>query len=170
MNVTQEFKDERVAALRKMADWLEAAPLDLPIPHQLFGQVYSGRMEGPNGIKYDLDSTVGMALIANAAGNVDKEVNGSHFKLVRDFGGGIKIEWVAYRETVCEKVVIGKKVIPAEPERVVAATPEREEDVVEWKCPSLLKASQSIEMPEGLELEASAQPQLPASTEDDIPW
>lgn len=162
MNPTQEFKDEMIAGLRKMADWLENTPVEMPVPASLVGSVYTGAMHDSRGIRHMMDSTIGMALIANAAGDVDKEVNSQLFKLVKDFGGGVKVEWVAYREAVCERVVVGTKIVPAEPERVVAAVPERTEEVVEWKCPSLLKAAASVEMDTTPVLESPRQPLLNA--------
>lgn len=171
MNATQDFKDEMVEGLRKMANWLENRAVELPIPCGFTGSVYTGAMHDHRGIRHSMDSTLGMALIANAAGDVDKEVSPQLFKLTKDFGGGVKVEWVAYRESVCEKVVVGTKIVPAEPERIIAAVPERVEEVVEWRCPSLLKAAASVEMPTSPELPASSQPLLNApEVLDDIPF
>jgi len=39
------------------------------------------------------------------------------------------------RQKVCEKVKIGTKVILAKPETVIPASPEKEEDIYEYKCP-----------------------------------
>lgn len=169
MNPTQERKDEIVEGLRKMASFIEASDLQLPLPHNMDLPIYSGSVTDPRGIMHSMDSKVGMALIANMAGSVDKEVDVSFFKLVKDFGGGVKLSWTAYRETVCERVVVGTKVVPAEPERLVAAVPERTEEVIEWKCPSLLKAGASVMMPNTPEIEAPRQSQLPEAV-DDMPF
>jgi hypothetical protein len=160
MNATHEFKAQRIAALRAMADWLESTPLDLPMSTEVSCPVYSGQIADPRGILHTIDSQIGMALVANAAGSVDKEVTQYHFKLKKSFGAGVYTEWVAYRETVCERVVLGTKYVPAEPEKVIAAQPAREEDVIEWKCPSLLKAGASVSMDATPALEAPQQPQL----------
>lgn len=174
MNPTQQFKDEMVAGLRKMADWLESCHIDLPIPQTMAGSIYSGQITDPRGIVHSIDSVVGMALIAAMAGDVDKEVSSQLFKLKKDFGGGVGIEWIAYRENVCERVVVGTKVVPAQPAHYVEAVPEKVEEVVEWKCPSLLKAGASVQMPDTPELESPSQPLLnaPAMEEvfDDIPF
>lgn len=175
MNATQEFKDEMIEGLRKMADWLEKTSAELPVPCGLVGSIYTGAMHDSRGIRHTLDSTIGMALIANAAGDVDKEVSPQLFKLTKNFGGGVKVEWIAYRESVCEKVVVGTKVVPAEPERIIAAVPERVEEVVEWRCPSLLKAAASVEMPSTMEIQSPQQPRLATPLEamevlDDIPF
>lgn len=174
MNPTQQFKDDMVAGLRKMADWLESRSIDLPIPSEMKGGAYSGQITDPRGISHSLDSVVGMALIANLAGEVDKDVDPNFFRLTKSFGGGVSVQWVAYRQNVCERVVVGTKVTPAQPARYVEATPEKVEEVVEWKCPSLLKAGASVQMPDTPELESPSQPLLsaPAMEEvfDDIPF
>jgi hypothetical protein len=168
MNATHEFKAQRIAALRAMADWLEATPEDLPIPAKMESSVYYGMLTDHRGVQHTLDSVIGMALVTNAAGNVDKEVDTNFFRLVKDFGAGVKIEWVAYRNTVCERVVVGTKYVPAEPKQIIEAQPAREEDVIEWKCPSLLKAGASVSMDATAALEAPQQPLL--SDGEDFPF
>jgi hypothetical protein len=74
------------------------------------------------------------------------------------------------RKTICERVVVGKKVIPARPETVIPASPERTEEEIEWRCHPVMTAgtSHTIEG-EVAELESSEPLQL-ASATDDFPF
>ena len=45
------------------------------------------------------------------------------------------------RASICERVVVGKKTIPATKEMVLPATPEREEEIIEWICPESFLAT-----------------------------
>jgi hypothetical protein len=75
-------------------------------------------------------------LVAAAKGSTgwDKGYLDSSFELKRSFGGGVKISINADRDQVCERVVVGQRVVDAVPAHVV--------DVVEWKCgDSLLKGT-----------------------------
>ena len=114
------------------------------------------------------------------AGKVDK-LYGDDYAWVRSqFGPFVKAEIATMRETICEKVVVGKKVIPAQPERVIAAQPERIEEEVEWRCHPVITAGSghTIEGQVG-ELESgtdAASLQLEsggvavAQAEDDLPF
>lgn len=73
-----------------------------------------------------------------------------------NFSGGVGIRLFSEHKTVCERVVIGKKIIPAEPEKhvpamVIAAKPERETEITEWVCPKSFLKEASI-------LDASSEP------------
>lgn len=109
---------------RKLADFYEAHP-DIPSPTHDNFNVYVEKDELPR--------------IAKEIGSCKKNVDDTYFELVKDFGT-MTISFFVYRNQVCEKVVVGKKiipeyVIPASEERVI---PEHEEDVVEWRCPDSL--------------------------------
>ncbi len=71
-------------------------------------------------------------------GSADK-VYGDNFAWVRhQFGPHVKFTISAHREVVCERVVVGKQMFPAEPERIVPATPAHMVEIVEWKCAPIL--------------------------------
>jgi hypothetical protein len=69
---------------------------------------------------------------------------------VKAFGGGEKdatdqtiefypvafptLKIVAFKNQVCERVVVGKRIIPALPAFTLPATKEHEEEIVEWRC------------------------------------
>lgn len=74
-----------------------------------------------------------------------KAYTGPWFCLTKEFGtdelGGplLTLEVNVHRETVCRKVVVGTRIVPA-----VEAQPAREEEVTDWVCSEpLLKGEQS---------------------------
>jgi len=63
---------------------------------------------------------------ARASGGWEKIYNGDWFSLRKNFGENVTLEINANRETVCRKVITGK--------RIVEAQPEREVDEFVWEC------------------------------------
>ena len=103
-------------------------------------------------------------------GKVEK-LYGDDFAWIRlAFGAHVKFEIATMRKTICERVVVGKKLIPAQPERTIAATPETTVEEVEWRCHPVMSAGSSHTVEgEAPELEGSEPLQL-ASVTDDIPF
>ena len=73
------------------------------------------------------------ALVRELGGFAQKRAMGDLYFITRDFGG-IALDINISRGELCERIV-ATRIVPAEPEIVIAAKPEREEEVVEWKCP-----------------------------------
>jgi hypothetical protein len=116
---------EAAKSLREMADFIEA--------HEL------GKIDPNTRIwfwNWDT-SREGMARIAAIPGGWDKGGTDSAFMLERKFGPFV-LTIASHRETVCERVVVGTKHIPATEETVIPARPARTEEMVEWRCTSLL--------------------------------
>lgn len=125
----EEDRAAWLTGLRQMADFLEAHPaVPLPSVHQ---PVYI----------WGADAQRQLAAAALALGDAEKEADASFFSLVRRFGP-IVYTVKAYRENVCERVVVGTKTITTQvpPEGVEMLTVTREEDVVEWRCPPSILA------------------------------
>lgn len=114
-----------IQGLRDLADFLEANP-ELPCPTYGTFNTY-----GP-----DKET---MALFAKLAAPVSKHVtpSGETFWLRRNFGP-IELDMNCARETVCERVKTGTRTIPAQPETVLPATQEKEEEIYEWRCSPIL--------------------------------
>lgn len=110
-----------IADLRQIADWLEQHP-NVPLPNTMALNCLMMRREdfGP---------------ASRGSGPWEKAATESFFVLRHKFQV-MSVDLYAYRGKVCERVVVGKKVIPAQP--------EREEDIVEWHCPESILAD-SIE-------------------------
>lgn len=110
-----------------------------------------------------------MAAAAKALGCVDKSYGDELFELQRGFGALLQLRIIANRDEVCERVVIATKVepahiIPAQEEKFV---PEREVEIVEWRCTPLLSGGHAdVEVPQEKQLVGSGQLLL----EDDIPF
>lgn len=72
--------------------------------------------------------------------------------VAKDFGP-ISYGFYISRDTVCERKVVGKKIVPFQEARLIPAEPEHEEDIVEWQCDSILAepavsaASEVVEEP-----------------------
>jgi len=76
--------------------------------------------------------------LVHGLGSSKKEYSDWYVKVFKEFGPityGVSIP----REQVCERKVVGKKIVPASPSRYIPETPEHEEDVIEWECKSILE-------------------------------
>lgn len=116
-----------IEGLRKLADLYLAHPeLELPEYFSPF-TIFNVR-------KADLPK------VARIFGSLEKRYDESSFRLRKDFGGGIILETYSSRESVCQRVKIGERVVPA---HVVPAKPAEPELIVEektvdeyaWECP-----------------------------------
>lgn len=115
---------EFVDSLRKLADFFEAHP-DLKVPYSMSG----------DGIIIFANGKEEISLAARAFGSCDKTSDDIFYRVVKkDPIGQFKLSAIEYRSQVCERVVTGKRVIPAQtvPEHTI---PERTEEIVEWRCP-----------------------------------
>jgi hypothetical protein len=79
------------------------------------------------------------AMITRLLGQAEKQYDDTLFKIVHKFGC-IEARFLFTRELVCERKVVGTKVIPEHviPAREEIHIPERTEEIVEWDCGSLL--------------------------------
>jgi hypothetical protein len=175
VKITPQKRIEFVAGLRALADFVETAHPDVPIGTDLYTNEYVAyeKFVGANGIEYSGNTIEGMAILATLLRTCDKKPDSNFFNLSKEFGGGVKLIWFADRNAVCERVVVGTKVVPPQPERVIPAEPERIEELVEWHCPSLLKELPrpgSVELDDAPALPGNAVYALTANAEEDYPF
>ena len=113
---------EYANALRRIADFVETHSA-LPVPATSQIDVF------PQG-------KTGLAAYGRALGKCDKNFNACYAQVIKDFGGIVLIA-SEDRDAVCERVVVGKRVVP---ERITPAVlvPEHVEEIVEWRCPDSL--------------------------------
>jgi hypothetical protein len=112
-------RTEYTQSLREFADFLEAHP-EVPLPFfQAFGW-YGYRDKG----------RAGVVALAKALAHVRKDYDGASLWIRAEFAPGVTLCYGCPREEVCERVVTGTRIIPAQP--------EREEEIVEWRCVPLL--------------------------------
>lgn len=122
-----------IARLRIAADWLEAHPQ----PEGTF--VFLGGNEDVIYVKCRTAEAFRQA-IRTAAGHKKKSFDDKDVEIVMDLTDGVRVKWYIEREQVCRKIVT-KETLPAQPEQVIPARPEREVEKVTWECPDSLLAS-----------------------------
>lgn len=131
MTDSTDRRAEFATGLRAVADWFEVHPeIAIPYAHQI-------------GI-YDLgeDEAVGLAAVARAMGSARKDATEDFISLFKDFGGNVSVKAWAYRNAVCERVVVGTETVtklipdPTAPEVEVI----EEVEIVEWRCAPILAA------------------------------
>ena len=96
---------------------------------------------------YRVDSKEEARLVIKAVGTCQKKYDEYNFTVVKEITPNFNLRFVFLRDTVCEKVIVGTKVvpehvIPAEPAREEKFVPRREEPVYEYRCPSILADAQ----------------------------
>jgi hypothetical protein len=123
---------EFATGLRQIADWYEAHP-ETALPYDEGG--------GALTVYTERDTKERAAEIARALGTAEKHMDAGspYLRLVRSFNG-VRLCFVFDRAAVCERRVVGQRTIPATPAR--DAQPEREEDIIEWNCHSILASSE----------------------------
>lgn len=103
-------------SLRAIADWYDAHPeIELPVDYIDV---------------YNVNTKEEAATILKALSPCEKEYLSTMFYIKKSFGA-ITLRFCFYRNQVCERIVVGKKIIPAQ--RIEAQDiPERVEDIVEF--------------------------------------
>jgi|SRR5215831_19492228 len=122
-------REEIIAGLREMADWLEATP-EAPVSSWMAPMVWC-----PSPSKESL------VALAKAAGGISKKYQNNTFELRKDFAGGVFYLADTRRENVCTKRVVGTKKVEVQDPQLLAEVPkiEVDEDIVEWDCHPLLQ-------------------------------
>ena len=82
--------------------------------------------------------------LARRFGTAEKQYSGDFFWLKKQFGDTVLFSASSDRETVCERIVIGTEIIPAAPECILPASPERTEEIVEWRCSPILSPEKGV--------------------------
>lgn len=126
-------RENFIRGLREMAQFLEANPDTDPTTYPGNGREFS---------VYDRHEKSDAAMLAKLMGKCDKEFTSEQFVLSKTFGGegGPRLAFYFMRATVCERVVVGQKVIPAQvvPAKEEYTLPEVVIDEVEWRCNPIL--------------------------------
>jgi hypothetical protein len=137
-------RTEYARGLRALADLLDAHP-ELPLPYTGTG------LSALNWIDVGADMQRSAAIFARVMpGTVTKSVSGNAGQFYLDFTlHGLSLRWIAPREEMCERVVVGTREVEIEepdPE-ALAQVPKvkRTETVedVEWQCRPVLASDQA---------------------------
>jgi hypothetical protein len=118
-----ELREEYCAGLESLAQFLRTHE-EMPLPTKDFTEYVYGKLK--------------FASFVRDLGTCKKEYSDWYVKVYKSFGP-INYCISTSRETVCKKVVTGKKVVPLQPSQYYPEIPEHEEDVVEWQCESILE-------------------------------
>jgi hypothetical protein len=140
MTITTDTRAEYVKGLRALADLLEQHD-ELPLPYQ-------GGKHSPMSLTFlsDDDPKGRLAAAARAMpGRLDKQVResaeyGNYFDL-RCRLDGLHIKLTAYRDAVCERVVVGTREVTREvvvPVKTVTETVTETVEDIRWECRPLL--------------------------------
>lgn len=126
MNIKEKLiadsREEYLTGLESLAQFLLSHP-KLPLPPKDF-------------IDY-IWSKDALVEFAKGLEHADKEYEDNYVTVSKSFGP-IKYGRKIPREKVCESRVVGKKTVPFRDAYLIPATPEHEEDVIEWDCKPLL--------------------------------
>lgn len=132
MTNTTTIRQELIDGLRAAADFLDQHP-DIPVADDITVDVSSVIPYG------DWDQEARVAQVARAMSPCTKDYSPSLLYLRRQFGP-VTVEAFTGRSSVCERRVVGTRVV----EREVVVTPAVtttetvEEEIVEWECKPLL--------------------------------
>lgn len=150
-----------IQGLRDLAQFIEDHPeLSLPLAATF--------------TNYGYDSKAEASMLAAAMRPCKKDYQDTLFSLIKEFGPH-SLRFVFMRNEVCEPVVIGKRIIPAVeakmvPAKLIEAQPEREEEIVEWRCGTSLLESGSRQLKQGTTIEMEVEPLALAGAVDDMPF
>lgn len=136
MSTTDTTRSEFTRGLRVLADILDDNP-GLPLP-------YDGHKSDLNWIVSsdpEHQRTTAALFARLVPGTIVKSPRGEALDLTGSIGG-LKVCFIASRDAVCERVVVGTREVTVEAAPAVPATPEHTETIedVEWVCGSLLAA------------------------------
>jgi hypothetical protein len=119
-----DYRSDTIRGLRELADFLDAYP-DVPVPYS-------------NELNVFAQSKETLARLARLT-SWQKQYCGGYFALTRSFGDGmIVLSLNIERQVVCRQIVVGERVVPAQP-----AQPERIEPITEWVCDDALLSPQA---------------------------
>jgi hypothetical protein len=126
----KENREEAIAAIRELADLLEAHDA-LPVPFGLDGG------SSMNVFLHDGDAPQRLAELTRLLAPCEKMSEEWGTGIQALIGGVIRLQVTADRELVCERVVIGEREVtrevPAPGAEMVTVT--EVEEIVEWRCP-----------------------------------
>lgn len=114
-----------IDGLRQLASWLEQHPT-VPATSDTV-------------MSYVCDNKEEFTELAREMGSFQKKPTEYYMFLEKHFSGEVIFRLIGDRRNVCERVVVGSKIVQATPEIIIPAKPEHEEDIVEWRCAPILE-------------------------------
>ena len=121
---------EYANGLRAIADFVETHP-ELHLPNDEL-------------CCFSMDEKAQAAAVLLALKPCKKNYGETVFYITREFGP-VTLKYYFNRNSVCTPRVVGKKIVPAEPMKIIDARPEHEVDIIEWDCEPILTAAPKME-------------------------
>ncbi len=124
--IEKSVRQQQIDQVRELLTWLEDNP-DVPMPYGLADGTF-------NLFIHNKDKFMKCAKLMGQC----KKVPDKNFYTLRKNFGTINLDLNAYHNEICERVVVGTEEIPEKiiPEQVIPASTK---EIVEWRCPSILK-------------------------------
>ena len=125
-------KQEYVNSLRELADYIESR--SFPDTWRVNSWNEDVSYIAPY-MQFVVNNKKVFSEIVSNMGAFDKKSTDWSVSATHELPSGSMVSVIIDHEQICEKVVVGKKVVPFREAYLVQAEPEHEEDIVEWKCP-----------------------------------
>ena len=125
-------RSQLVSGLREAAAWFEDHT-EVPIPADNIDL----SLYNLGGDESELET---LRTIAQAMGTATKDYSDKFFRLSHTFADAVTVTAVAWRENVCQRVVVGTETVIEQrpPDGVEMVDVEIEREIVEWDCPPSL--------------------------------
>lgn len=128
-------REDYCQGLEQLAAWYRDHP-EVALPQTGRSDIYQFKVQAPG---YGEEEAAALAAFARALpGRVDKSFTDG-LVYVSGRVGGLRIEAYGSRSSVCERVVVGTETVEVPDPNAPKVTVEQE--VVEWRCGSLLAAA-----------------------------
>ena len=129
--MTENNNQQLIESLREMALFLEARPKLPKVSSTMRFDIWCFTKEAAR------------AVARMVGGKLTKDGSWETYMILKRQIGTFSLEINITRKEVCERVVVGTRTIEATPEQILPATPEREEEIIEWRCDeSILKENE----------------------------
>lgn len=144
-------EDQRAAyakGLRQLADVLEASPEAVPLPYEGNSSRITFHFLGGADPRGDMAAAARAIPCDWRKRTTEHDSGAAYFRLQGELHG-LKLELVAFREAVCERVVTGTREIEVEEEVRPAETRKvvKQVETVKWVCHPVLASAPQPESP-----------------------
>ena len=124
-------KHEYVEALRELADFVESRHF----PDTWKEHAWDESSFSSPRLTFYLGQPDAFKKFSGLIGSFTKSATEGYLTSAKTLHRGAMISVKGRRDTICERVKVGTKIIPASEEKIIPAKPETIEDIYEWKCP-----------------------------------
>jgi hypothetical protein len=134
--VKYKERDELVAGLRELADFIENNGIGLPITYRMTYTAYVNQYDRDSGNVDEQATKAELQRIAKILGDCQKDYGSYDFTLSKKFGRLVAMKFSGNREAVCEMKIVGYKEVE---EREYVVVGKKQEPIYETICKPLLE-------------------------------